>query len=208
MDTDTRVQVTLDPDQLLQEHIGLICLLSKAYEPFGIERDALIQAGRIGLWKACKKYRADHPSGAQFTSYARYWIRQSIQRHCLETVDTVRMPEHSWRLHRPRVQTISLDDYAPGTENPIHSAIPAPESEEFPADQAAEVRAAVAALPPPLRVVVQKYYFDELNVNLIAADLDITHQAVSARLRKARAKLRQVLAPNFPRVNKVLTRGS
>lgn len=57
----------------------------------------------------------------------------------------------------------------------------------------------VMQLPPKLREVVLLYYWQDMNVNEIAQALGITHSTVSARLKRAKAKLRSVLEGRFNR---------
>ena len=60
-------------------------------------------------------------------------------------------------------------------------------------DDALDVLCDVMRLPPKLKEVVLLYYWQNMNVNEIAQTLGITHSTVSARLKRAREKLHDVL---------------
>lgn len=64
-------------------------------------------------------------------------------------------------------------------------------------NSADRIRSTVAGLPASLREVVVLHYFEELSVEATAAALAITANAVSLRLHRARARLRDDLGPNW-----------
>lgn len=68
------INITSD---LIETHMGLVVSVVNSFKPQNItERDDYIQAGRIGLWKALKKY--DETKGAVLSTYAWNPIRWEV----------------------------------------------------------------------------------------------------------------------------------
>jgi len=63
--------------------------------PMHLDRDDLVQDGMIGLDKAVDKF--DWRRGYKFSTYATWWIRQSIQRGLEASATTIRIPGHRTR---------------------------------------------------------------------------------------------------------------
>lgn len=59
-------------------------------KPLGMEVDDLIQEGYFGLVKAVEKFEMD--KNVKFSTYASYWIKQNIQRACVEKGRMIRLP--------------------------------------------------------------------------------------------------------------------
>lgn len=73
----------------LAVHFAKICMPS---ETKSCEYTDLIQEGSIGLMKAIERY--DYKLGYNFSTYATWWIRQSVTRALMDKDATVRMPVH------------------------------------------------------------------------------------------------------------------
>lgn len=79
--------------QFIEANVRLvISLANRVRIPAHLERDDLIQDGMIGLERAVERF--DHKKGFKFSTYAAWWIRQSMQRGLEQTSTTVRIPEH------------------------------------------------------------------------------------------------------------------
>jgi RNA polymerase primary sigma factor len=79
--------------QFIEANVRLVLSLARRVRiPAHIERDDVIQDGMIGLERAVERF--DHTKGFKFSTYAAWWIRQSMQRGLESTSTTIRIPEH------------------------------------------------------------------------------------------------------------------
>jgi RNA polymerase primary sigma factor len=79
-------------DKLIKANVRLVISISKRFRFRGLPFEDLIQAGNIGLIRAAKKF--DHERGFKFSTYATWWIRQSIARAVSDTGQNIRIPIH------------------------------------------------------------------------------------------------------------------
>lgn len=74
-------------------NLRLAMKIAKRYMGRGLDYDDLVQEGNIGLMTAIDKF--DPEKGFRFTTYATWWVRQSITRAVQNMKDTIRMPVHA-----------------------------------------------------------------------------------------------------------------
>jgi RNA polymerase primary sigma factor len=78
--------------ELILANVRLVISVAKRYVGRGLELGDLIQAGNLGLMKAVEKF--EYRKGFKFSTYAHWWIRQSVTRALDEQSRTIRLPGH------------------------------------------------------------------------------------------------------------------
>jgi RNA polymerase primary sigma factor len=79
-------------DKLIKSNIRLVISIAKRYTNRGLDFEDLIEEGMIGLIKAVEKF--DYRMGYKFSTYATWWIRQSIARAIADKSRLIRLPVH------------------------------------------------------------------------------------------------------------------
>ena len=79
-------------DELIQANLRLVVSIAGHYNGRGMLYLDLIQEGNLGLIKAADKF--DYSKGFKFSTYATWWIRQSITRALADQARTIRIPVH------------------------------------------------------------------------------------------------------------------
>jgi RNA polymerase primary sigma factor len=88
---DTRAR-----DRMVRANLRLVVNIARGYSGKGLSLHDLIEEGNLGLLRAVEGF--DPAMGTRFSTYASYWIKQSIKRALINTGKTIRIPAYMVEL--------------------------------------------------------------------------------------------------------------
>ena len=88
---DTRAR-----DRMVRANLRLVVNIARGYTGKGLGLEDLIEEGNLGLLRAVEGF--DPAVGTRFSTYASYWIKQSIKRALINTAKTIRIPAYMVEL--------------------------------------------------------------------------------------------------------------
>jgi len=83
-------------DQMVRANLRLVVNISRGYTGKGLGLQDLIEEGNLGLLRAVEGFDPSH--GTRFSTYASYWIKQSIKRALINSAKTIRIPAYMVEL--------------------------------------------------------------------------------------------------------------
>jgi RNA polymerase primary sigma factor len=95
-------------DRMVRANLRLVVNIARSYTGKGLGLQDLIEEGNLGLLRAVKGF--DPSMNTRFSTYASYWIKQSIKRALVNTAKTIRIPAYmvellaKWRRASARLQ--------------------------------------------------------------------------------------------------------
>lgn len=95
-------------DRMVRANLRLVVNIARSYTGKGLPLPDLIEEGNLGLLRAVEGF--DPEMGTRFSTYASYWIKQSIKRALVNSAKTIRIPAYmvellsKWRRTSARLQ--------------------------------------------------------------------------------------------------------
>ena len=95
-------------DRMVRANLRLVVNIARGYTGKGLNLQDLIEEGNLGLLRAVEGFDPD--VGTRFSTYASYWIKQSIKRALINSAKTIRIPAYmvellsKWRRASTRLQ--------------------------------------------------------------------------------------------------------
>ncbi len=83
-------------DRMVRANLRLVVNIARGYTGKGLGLQDLIEEGNLGLLRAVEGF--DPAMGTRFSTYASYWIKQSIKRALINTAKTIRIPAYMVEL--------------------------------------------------------------------------------------------------------------
>jgi RNA polymerase primary sigma factor len=96
-------------DRMVRANLRLVVNIARAYTGKGLPLQDLIEEGNLGLLRAVEGFDPD--MNTRFSTYASYWIKQSIKRALINSAKTIRIPAYMVELlTKWRRATFKLED--------------------------------------------------------------------------------------------------